>query len=82
MGYNIMHEFWNKGYASEAAKAMLDFAINELGQKEFVAWHAVDNPASGKVMAKCGFVHEKNEMQTKFDGVTSWETKKHRLVIE
>ncbi len=82
LGYNIMHEYWNQGYASEAAKAILEFAIKELNQREFVAWHAVDNPASGKVMEKCGFVYEKNEMHTKFDGVTSWETKKHRLVIK
>lgn len=82
LGYNIMHKYWNRGYTTEAAKAILEFAIKELNQKEFVAWHAVDNPASEKVMKKCGFVYECNEIHTKFDGVTSWETKKHRLVIE
>jgi len=82
LGYNLMYSFWNQGYATEAAKAMLDFGINELGVKEFIAWHAVENPASGAVMRKCGFVYEKNEVHTKFDGVTAFDTKKHRLVVK
>lgn len=82
LGYNIMFEYWNQGYTTEAVKAILEFAIRELNLREFVSWHAVDNPASGKVMEKCGFVYEKKEIQTKFDGVTSWETKKHRLIIQ
>ena len=76
-----MYDYWNQGYATEATKAMLEFGINTLKQKEFVAWHAVDNPASGAVMRKCGFEYEKNEVHTKFDGVTSFDTKKHRLVV-
>ena len=81
LGYNLMFKFWNQGYATEAAKAMLDFGINVLQEKEFMARHAVDNPASGAVMRKCGFQYEKNEMHTKFDGVTSYDTKKHRLIV-
>ncbi len=82
LGYNLMHKFWNQGYATEAAKAILDFGINVLKQKEFIAWHAVDNPASGAVLRKCGFVYENNEIHTKFDGVTSFDTKKHRLIVQ
>ncbi|MBQ2923633.1 MAG: GNAT family N-acetyltransferase [Lachnospiraceae bacterium] len=81
IGYNLMYDYWNQGYATEATKAMLEFGINTLKQKEFVAWHAVDNPASGAVMRKCGFEYEKNEVHTKFDGVTSFDTRKHRLVV-
>ena len=80
LGYNIMFKYWNQGYTTEAAKAILEFGIKELGQKEFIAWHAIDNPASGAVMKKCGFVYEGNEIHTKFDGVTSYDTKRYRLV--
>ena len=38
----------------------------ELNQKEFVAWHAVDNPASGAVMRKCGFIYENNDTITNY----------------
>lgn len=82
LGYNLMHKYWNQGYATEAAKAMLEFGINVLKQKEFIAWHAVENPASGAVMRKCGFQYEKNEVHTKFDGVTTFDTKKHRLIVD
>ena len=76
-----MHEYWNQGYTTEAAKAILGFAVKKLKQREFIAWHAVDNPASGAVLRKCGFVYEHNEIHTKFDGMTSFDTKKYRLTI-
>lgn len=81
VGYNIMHKCWNQGYTTEIVKAILEFATKELGIKEFVAWHAVENPASGKVLEKCGFVYEKDGVATKFDGVTTLESKGYRLKV-
>jgi len=77
-----MHKYWNQGLTTEAAKAIIDFGIKQLVQKEFISWHAVDNPASGAVMRKCGFIYEKNEVHTKFDGITSYDSKLHRLKLE
>ena len=82
LGYNIMHKYWNQGYTTEAAKAILEFAHKELGQKEFMAQHAVENPASGAVMEKCGFVYEKDGQNTKFDGVTTYNTRCYRLKLQ
>jgi len=81
LGYNIMHKYWNQGYTTEAAKAILEFAHLQLGECEFIAAHAIENPASGRVMGKCGFKYENNEVHTKFDGITSYETKRYRLVL-
>lgn len=78
LGYNIMYDFWNQGYTTEIAKRILLFAQEELGQTEFVAWHAVDNPASGKVLRKCGFMYETNEIHEKFDGSVQYDTMKYR----
>lgn len=78
LGYNIMYSFWRQGYTTEAANAMLDFAVETLGQRDFIAWHAVDNPASGSVLKKCGFVYEKDEKRAKFDGVTDWDARFYR----
>lgn len=50
--------FWGKGYASEAVSALLSYAFFEVGYNRIEAYHAVDNPASGAVMEKCGFTHE------------------------
>lgn len=54
MGYWLAKSFWNKGYVTEAAKAMVDFGFNELGCNKIFAIHFPHNPASGKIMQKIG----------------------------
>jgi ribosomal-protein-alanine N-acetyltransferase len=79
IGYQIMYNEWNKGFATEAAMAIIDFALNTLHEKEIVAGYMVGNDASGRVMEKCGFVYEKNAKALKFDGKTVIDTKRYRL---
>lgn len=50
--------------------------------KEFEAFHTKENLASGKVLGKCGFKYVKDEIQTKFDGVTKLDSKRLRLEVE
>ena len=52
MGYCLRKSHWGRGLATEAAMAMLNFAVNTLGKKELFICHAIDNPASGKVIEK------------------------------
>lgn len=54
IGYWIAREHWGKGYAVEAAQAVLDIA-RMLGHRRVTAGHFIDNPASGKVLRKLGF---------------------------
>lgn len=54
LGYWIARRFWGRGYATEAAKAVLEIA-RMLGHDQVVASHFLDNPASGKVLRKAGF---------------------------
>ncbi len=54
LGYWIAREHWGRGYATEAAGAVLKVA-RALGHCRVVAGHFVDNPASGKVLKKLGF---------------------------
>ena len=54
LGYWIARPHWGRGYAPEAGRAVLRLA-RALGQKRVVAGHFVDNPASGRVLAKIGF---------------------------
>lgn len=58
IGYCIGYDYWNKGMTSEAVKAIIDFLFNEVGFHRVMAKHDVDNPASGKVMEKCGMTFE------------------------
>lgn len=55
MGYWIARPHWGQGYATEAGRAVLDVA-RMLGHERIVASHFIDNPASGKVLRKLGFV--------------------------
>ena len=59
MGYWIGKPYWNSGYATEAAKAMLDFAFYQLELKKVHAHYMSRNPASGRVMQKIGMKHER-----------------------
>ncbi len=58
IGYWIAHPFWNKGYATEALIAMLQFGFETVGYHKLFATHMVDNPSSGKVMIKAGMIRE------------------------
>jgi [ribosomal protein S5]-alanine N-acetyltransferase len=55
IGYWFGRPFWGRGYASEAAQAVMDWAKRELGADRMVAGHFADNPASGQVLRKLGF---------------------------
>ncbi|PTX56021.1 RimJ/RimL family protein N-acetyltransferase [Litoreibacter ponti] len=55
IGYVISPEHWGQGYASEAARAMLDAAIPRFELSEVVASAFQDNPASQAVLTKLGF---------------------------
>jgi [ribosomal protein S5]-alanine N-acetyltransferase len=53
-GYCLSASYWNQGIASEALKAMLKYLFTEGDFHRIEATHLMENPASGKVMIKCG----------------------------
>lgn len=59
ISYNLGKKYWGKGYISEAMKTVMNYAINKLGMTECIAVHAIENPASGKIITKLGFLFEK-----------------------
>jgi RimJ/RimL family protein N-acetyltransferase len=54
LGYWLVPSAWERGYATEAARALLSVAPM-LGHVRIGARHFVDNPASGRVLEKLGF---------------------------
>lgn len=54
LGYWVARPYWGQGYATEAAKAVLEVA-RMLGHNTIAASHYLDNPASGRVLRKAGF---------------------------
>jgi RimJ/RimL family protein N-acetyltransferase len=58
LGYWIGASYWNQGYCTEAAKAVLLYAFEELGVNRVQATHLTRNSASRRVMQKLGMQHE------------------------
>ena len=54
LGYWIAREHWGRGFATEAAVALMDIA-RALGLERLEASYFADNPASGRVLEKLGF---------------------------
>ncbi|MBR4695956.1 MAG: GNAT family N-acetyltransferase [Selenomonadaceae bacterium] len=56
IGYGISDEFQGQGYATEAVKATVDWALKQDGVLRVEAETEPDNTASQRILAKCGFV--------------------------
>jgi RimJ/RimL family protein N-acetyltransferase len=54
IGYWIGVPFWGQGFATEAAKGVIDYAFGVLGLHRVFAFHFTRNPASGRVLQKAG----------------------------
>ena len=55
LGYWIARRHWGRGFATEAGKAIIANARDTLRLRRLHAGHFLDNPASGRVLAKLGF---------------------------
>ncbi len=58
IGWTIHPDLWGRGYASEAAHAMLEFAFRTCGAHRVVAFCNAHNAASERVMQKIGMQRE------------------------
>ena len=58
IGYCYGEKYWNKGYATECLIAVMKYLFDECDAYVINAKHLSENPASGKVMQKCGMKYE------------------------
>jgi ribosomal-protein-alanine N-acetyltransferase len=68
VGYCVGRAWWNKGYTTEALRAVVRFWFGEVKGECLTCCHAVANPASGAVMRKVGFRYTHDTVYHKFDG--------------
>jgi [ribosomal protein S5]-alanine N-acetyltransferase len=61
VGYWIGREYWGHGYATAATRAVVALAFSCLDCQQITASHLVRNPASGRVLEKCGLVLVRRE---------------------
>ncbi len=57
IGYALGRPFWNRGYATEAVRGALKWVKRDWRKNVVVAGHFADNPASGQVLCKAGFLY-------------------------
>lgn len=60
IGFRFFEHFWNQGFATESAKACIDYGFKELNLKTIVGRAMKENLASIKVLEKIGFHYEKD----------------------
>lgn len=54
VGYRLIPKFWGKGYATESAKAAIEYGFNEMKLSVIYGTVNIDNKASRNVLEKCG----------------------------
>lgn len=70
LGYAIGEAYWGKGYATEAAQALIDWAFKELDIDLISAYCYPFNEKSKRILMKCGFTYEGNlrMAEERYDG--------------
>ena len=58
LGYWLSQEFWGRGIMTEAVAAFTDFCFEEFQLRRIYAEPFANNPASGRVLEKAGFIFE------------------------
>ena len=82
LGYNLNRHYWGMGYATEAAKALIKWAYQNIGVRDFFARHANANKASGNVLKKCGFQFEHYGQYSRYDASEIFEASYYTLHLE
>jgi RimJ/RimL family protein N-acetyltransferase len=60
IGWRLGRSFWGQGYASEAAHAALEFALQDRGLDRVIAISHISNTASENVISKLGMTPERD----------------------
>jgi RimJ/RimL family protein N-acetyltransferase len=66
IGYELNSRFWGKGYATEAARAILHFGFGQLGMHRIYACTLAENKGSVRVLEKLGMRLEAHELEKEF----------------
>jgi RimJ/RimL family protein N-acetyltransferase len=55
LGYWLGVDYWGQGFATEAARAVIDFTFEEFNAEHLTSGARVANPSSRNILEKCGF---------------------------
>ena len=74
IGCEIAPEHWRRGYATEAAKSMIDHGFGGMGLHRISSWCIADNRASARVLEKVGLREEGRLCENEFFKRRWWDT--------
>jgi ribosomal-protein-alanine N-acetyltransferase len=73
VGWAVHPDEWGKGFATEAARGMIDWAFTQFGLHRVVAFCHVDNAASIRVMEKLGMHRDGRLRETRWLNGQWWD---------
>jgi RimJ/RimL family protein N-acetyltransferase len=79
VGYWIARPFWGRGYATEALQGAMVWASRAWKRRALTAGHFSDNPASGRVLEKAGFLYT-GEVRRGFSRARNADAETRRMV--
>lgn len=82
LGYNLNRAYWGRGYATEASKALIKWAYETEGARDFTAAHATANAASGNVIRKCGFQFDRFGEYSRIDGSETFAATFYKMHLD
>jgi RimJ/RimL family protein N-acetyltransferase len=82
MGYFLHYDYWNQGYVTEAASAMLDWGFRELKFATVISMCHPDNVGSWRVMEKVGMTRQDRRPKLKFRDGSIIESLEYRISRE
>ena len=74
IGYELAPEHWGRGYATEAALAVVSFGFRELELHRISSWCIADNSASARVLEKVGLRPEGRLRENEYFKGRWWDT--------
>jgi RimJ/RimL family protein N-acetyltransferase len=73
IGYELDPRYWGRGFATEAARAMVALGFEQLGLHRIWSWCVADNTASWRVMEKLGMRREGHLREREFYKGRWWD---------
>ena len=74
IGYELAPEYWGRGYATEAALAIINFGFRELKLHRISSWCIADNAASVRVLERVGLRVEGRLRENEYFKGRWWDT--------
>jgi len=81
VGYELDPKHWDRGYATEAAHAMVDFGFTNFGLHRVWSWCIADNLGSAHVLEKLGMRREGHLRENEFYKGRWWDTLMYGILV-